>query len=138
SLRIKLLSLEVSRTEDLEGAIRAILRDKTEALLILADRIYLHDRQMMMDFATKNRLPSVSAYRELVMAGGLMSFGPSYEDMHERAADYVVKILKGAKPGDLPIEQPIKFDLRVNAKTAKTIGLKIPDAFLLRDRKAHV
>jgi len=86
----------------------------------------------MMDFALKNRLPSVSAYRELVVAGGLMSFGPSYEHMHERAAGYVVKILKGAKPGDLPIEQPTKFDLRVNAKTAKAIGLKIPDAFLLR------
>ena len=132
SLRIKLLSLEVSRTEDLEGAFRAILRDKTEALLILADRFYLHDRQMMMDFATKNRLPSVSAYRELVMAGGLMSFGPSYEDMHRRAATYVDKILKGAKPGDLPVEQPTKFDLRVNLKAAKTIGLKIPETFLLR------
>jgi ABC-type uncharacterized transport system substrate-binding protein len=132
SLRIKLLSLEVSRTEDLEGAFGAILKDKTEALLILADRIYLHDRQMMMDFATKNRLPSVSAYRELVMAGGLMSFGPSYEDMHRRAAAYVDKILKGAKPGDLPVEQPTKFDLRVNLKAAKTIGLKIPETFLLR------
>ena len=132
SLRIKLLSLEVSRTEDLEGAFGAILKDKTEALLILADRIYLHDRQMMMDFATKNRLPSVSAYRELVMAGGLMSFGPSYEDMHRRAATYVDKILKGAKPGDLPVEQPTKFDLRVNLKAAKAIGLKIPETFLLR------
>ena len=132
ALRIKILSLEVSRTEDLEGAFRTILRDKPEALLILADRIYLHDRQMMADFATKNRLPSVSAYRELVMAGGLMSFGPSYEDMHRRAASYVDKILKGAKPGDLPIEQPTKFDLRVNLKTAKAIGLKIPESFLLR------
>ena len=86
----------------------------------------------MMDFAMRNRLPSVAAYRELVMAGGLMSFGPSYEDMHRRAASYVDKILRGAKPGDLPIEQPTKFDLRVNLKTAKTIGLTIPDSFLLR------
>ena len=86
----------------------------------------------MMDFAIQNRLPSVAAYRELVEAGGLMSFGPSYEDMHRRAAGYVDKILRGAKPGDLPVEQPTKFDLRVNARTAKTIGLKIPESFLLR------
>jgi len=85
-----------------------------------------------MDFATQNKLPSVSAYRELVVAGGLMSFGPSYEHMHRRAADYVDKILRGTKPGDLPIEQPTKFDLRVNLKTAKAIGLAVPDAFLLR------
>jgi len=131
-LRIKALPLAVRKTEDLDGAFKTILQERAQALLILADRIYLHDRQPMMDFALKNRLPSVSAYRELVVAGGLMSFGPSYEHMHERAAGYVVKILKGAKPGDLPIEQPTKFDLRVNAKTAKAIGLKIPDAFLLR------
>jgi putative ABC transport system substrate-binding protein len=131
-LRIKTLALAVRKTEDLDGAFKTILQERAQALLILADRIYLHDREPMMDFALKNRLPSVSAYRELVIAGGLMSFGPSYEHMHERAADYVVKILKGAKPGDLPIEQPTKFDLRVNAKTAKAIGLKITDAFLLR------
>ena len=91
-----------------------------------------HDRQPMMDFATKHKLPSVSAYRELILAGGLMSFGPSYEHMHRRAADYVSKILKGARPGDLPIEQPTKFDLRVNLKAAKAIGLKVPDTFLIR------
>jgi len=132
ALQIKILPLEVSKTDDLDGAFRTILRDKPGALLILADRIYLHDRQMMADFAAKNRLPSVSAYRELVMAGGLMSFGPSYEDMHRRAAAYVDKILKGAKPGDLPVEQPTKFDLRVNLKTANAINLKIPESFLLR------
>jgi putative ABC transport system substrate-binding protein len=132
AMRIKTLALEVRKTEDLEAAFRAILRDKPDALLILADRVYLHDREPMMNFATRNRLPSVSAYRELVMAGGLMSFGPSYEDMHRRAAAYVDKILKGAKPGDLPVEQPTKFDLRVNLKAAKAIGLKIPETFLLR------
>jgi putative ABC transport system substrate-binding protein len=132
ALQIKILPLEVRKTEDLDGAFRTIVRDKPEALLILADRIYLHDRQMMADFATTNRLPSISAYRELAMAGSLVSFGPSYEDMHRRAAAYVDKILKGAKPGDLPVEQPTKFDLRVNLKTAKAIGLRIPEAFLLR------
>ena len=87
---------------------------------------------MMMDFATKHRLPSVNAYRELVMAGGLMSFGPSYEDMHRRAASYVDKILKGAKPADLPVEQPTKFTLRVNLKAAKALGLTVPPSLLAR------
>ena len=73
--------------------------------------MFLHERKRMMDFVTQQRLPSVNAYRELVEAGGLMSYGPSYEDMHRRAADYVDKIFKGAKPGDLPIEQPTKFNL---------------------------
>jgi putative ABC transport system substrate-binding protein len=131
-LQIRLLPLAVRRTVDLDAAFKAILKDRPEALDILADRIYLHDRQPMMDFTIQNKLPSMSAYRELVVAGGLMSFGPSYEHMHRRAADYVDKILKGAKPGDLPIEQPTKFDLRVNLKTAGAIGLKIPDTFLLR------
>jgi putative tryptophan/tyrosine transport system substrate-binding protein len=86
----------------------------------------------MMDFARKNRLPTMVPYRELVRAGGLICYGPSYEDMHKRAADFVDKILKGAKPGDLPVELPTKFELRFNVKTAKAIGLKIPEAFLLR------
>jgi putative ABC transport system substrate-binding protein len=132
TLRIKLLPLAVSKTEDLEGAFSAILKERPEALLILADRVFLHDRQPMMDFATKNRLPSVNAYHELVEAGGLMSYGPSYEDMHGRAAIYVDKILKGAKAGDLPVEQPSKFNLIVSVKAAKAIGVVIPDTFLLR------
>jgi putative ABC transport system substrate-binding protein len=131
-LQLKLLNLAVSKTEDLDGAFDAILSAKPQALLILADRVYLHNRKRMMDFATANRLPSVLPYRELVEAGGLMSFGPSYEDMHKRAADFVEKILRGAKPNDLPVELPTKFDLRVNVKAAEAIGVKIPEAFLLR------
>ena len=111
-LKVKLQSLEVRKAEDLDGAFAAVTKERPDALLILADRVYLHNRNRMMDFATANRLPTILPYRELVEAGGLMSFGPSYEDMHRRAADYVDKILKGAKPGDLPIEQPTKFDLR--------------------------
>lgn len=132
TLQIKLLPLAVRKTEDLDGAFSMILKEQPEALLILADRVFLHDRGLMMDFATKNRLPSVNAYHELVEAGGLMSYGPSYEDMHRRAAIYVDKILKGVKPGDLPVEQPSKFILIVNRKAAKAIGVKIPDSFLLR------
>jgi putative ABC transport system substrate-binding protein len=131
-LRIKLQELEVRKTEDIDAAFAAILKERPDAMLILADRVFLHNRQPLMAFAAGHRLPSMTPYRELVEAGGLMSYGPSYEDMHKRAADYVDKILKGARPGDLPVELPTKFDLRVNMRTAKAIGLKIPEAFLLR------
>jgi putative tryptophan/tyrosine transport system substrate-binding protein len=132
AMHIKLLALPVAKTEDLDGAFETVLKEKPDALLVLADRIFLHNRKRMMDFATANRLPTILPYRELVEAGGLMSFGPSYEEMHRRAADYVDKILKGAKPADLPVEQPTKFDLRINLKAAKAIGLRIPETFLLR------
>jgi putative ABC transport system substrate-binding protein len=85
-----------------------------------------------MDFAVQHRLPGVHAYQELVEAGGLMSYGPSYADMHRRAAYFVDRILKGAKPADLPVEQPKKFELVINLKTAKQIGLKIPPNVLAR------
>ena len=85
-----------------------------------------------MDFAARNRLPGMYAYRELVDVGGLMSFGPNYPGMHRRAAYFVDRILKGAKPADLPIEQPTKFELVINLKTAKGLGLTIPQSLLLR------
>jgi putative ABC transport system substrate-binding protein len=132
ALGIKLQLLDVRAAEDLDGAFTAILKERPEALLILADRVFLHDRMRMMDFAIKYRLPSVNAYHELVEAGGLMSFGPSYEDMHRRAATYVDKILKGAKPADLPIEQPTKFTLTLNLKSAKAIGVDVPPFLLAR------
>src|SRR5947199_4838248 len=132
SLGIKLQALEVRTSGELDGAFAAIVRAKPDALLILADRIFLHNRERMMKFATEQRLPSVNAYREVVEAGGLMSYGPSYEDMHRRAADYVDKILKGAKPADLPIEQPTKFNLLINLKSAKAIGLDVPPMLLGR------
>jgi len=85
-----------------------------------------------MEFAGKHRLPSVNAYRELVEAGGLMSYGPSYEEMHRRAAIYVDKIIKGTNPGELPVEQPAKFTLVVNLNAAKALGLEIPPTLLAR------
>jgi ABC-type uncharacterized transport system substrate-binding protein len=85
-----------------------------------------------MDFATQNWLPGVYAYRELVEAGGLMSYGPSYEDLHRRAAAYVDKILKGAKPADLPIEEPTRFNLVINRRAAGALGLTIPGSILAR------
>ncbi|HEU4476577.1 MAG TPA: ABC transporter substrate binding protein, partial [Methyloceanibacter sp.] len=92
-------------------------------------------RKRIMDFATRQKLPSVNAYRELVEVGGLMSYGPSYEDMHARAAVYVDKILKGAKPADLPIEQPTKFILFLNVKAAKALGLTLPPMLAARADK---
>ena len=131
-LRIKVLSLGVRAAEELDNAFAAILRERPGALLVLADRLFLHNRTRIVDFAAKQRLPGVHAYRELVDAGGLMSFGPSYAGMHRRAAIYVDKILKGAKPADLPVEQPTKFELVINLKTAKALGLKIPQSVLIR------
>ena len=131
-MRINVLPLAVEKAEELEGAFAAIVKARPDALFILADRVFLHNRAPMMDFAAKHRLLSVNAYRELVEAGGLMSFGPSYADMHRRAAYYVDRILKGTKPADLPIEQPAKFELVINLKAAKALGLTIPRSILLR------
>jgi putative ABC transport system substrate-binding protein len=131
-LRIKLLVLDVTKTDELDAAFGEILKQQPDAMLILADRVFLHNRQRLMEFATKHRLPTMNPYRELVESGGLISYGPSYEHMHRRAADYVDKILKGSKPGDLPVELPTKFDLRVNLKAAKAIGVKISESFLVR------
>jgi putative ABC transport system substrate-binding protein len=131
-LRMRVQSLGVRAPKELEDAFAAIVRERPGALLVLADRVFLHDRARIVDFEAKHRLPGVYAYRELVEAGGLMSFGPSYAGMHRRAAYYVDKILKGAKPADLPVEQPIKFELVINLKAAKTLGLTIPPSLLQR------
>ncbi len=132
ALRMKVLYLGVEAQEQIGEAFAQILKERPGALLVLADRVFLHNRALIMDFAAKHRLPGVYAYLELVEAGGLMSYGPSYADMHRRAATYVHKILKGAKPADLPVEQPTKFVLVVNLKTAKALGLTIPQSVLVR------
>ena len=131
-LRMKVLSLGVRTSEELDAAFATIGRERPEALLVLADRVFLHSRARIMDFAARNRLPGVHAYRELVEAGGLMSFGPSYAGMHRRAAYYVDRILKGVKPADLPVERPATFDLVLNLKAAKALGLTIPQSVLYR------
>jgi putative ABC transport system substrate-binding protein len=131
-LRMTVQALEVRTPGDLEETYKAIIRARPGALLVMADRLFLHNRQRLMDFATKQRLPGAYAYRELVEAGGLMSFGPSYPGMHRRAAYFVDKILKGATPADLPVERPTKFELVINLKTAKALGLTIPPSLLAR------
>ena len=131
-LRMRVLSLGVRTEGEIKSALDVMVKERPDALLVLADRLLLHHRALIMDFATRQRLPGVHAYRELVEAGGLMSFGPSYADMHKRAAYFVDRILKGAKPGDLPVERPRTFDLVINLKTAKAFGLTIPQSVLLR------
>jgi putative ABC transport system substrate-binding protein len=131
-LQVPLLPLAVRTAGDLDAAFAAILAQRADAALVLADRVFLHNRQRIVGFLAEHRLPSMNAYRELVEAGGLMSFGPSYATMHRQAARYVVKILGGANPADLPIEQPAKFEFIVNLKTAKTFGLTVPQSLLAR------
>ena len=135
TLGIRLQQLDIQKPEDLDGVVATMRKDKPGGLFILADRISLHNRQRIVDFALEQRVPSISAYEELVEAGGLMSYGPSYEDMHRRAAIYVAKILKGTKPGNLPIEQPTKFTFIINLRTAKALGVTVPSQLLgLADR----
>ena len=132
ALQMKVVYLGVQNSEQFKKAFAQIQKERSKALLVLADRVFLHNRARIMEFAAKHRLPGVYAYVELVEAGGLMSYGPSYPDMHRRAATYVDKILKGAKPADLPVEQPTKFELVINLKTAKQIGVTIPPNVLAR------
>jgi putative tryptophan/tyrosine transport system substrate-binding protein len=130
AMGIKLQLHDIRKSEDLDDAFAAIRKERPDALLILADRVFLHNRERIVDVANEQRLPNVNAYKELVEVGGLMSYGPSYEDMHKRAAIYVDKILKGAKPADLPIEQPSKFTFIVNLKAAKALGVTVPSQLL--------
>jgi putative ABC transport system substrate-binding protein len=132
---MKVLSLGVKSNEQFDEAFATIRKERPGALNVLADRLFLHNRERIMDFAVENRLPGVHASVELVEAGGLMSYGPSYPGMHRRAAYFVDKILKGTKPGDLPVERPAKFELVVNLKAAKQIGVTIPPSVLYRGDK---
>lgn len=135
ALGIRLEPHDVRKSEDLDRAFAMVRKERPDALLILADRVFLHNRQRMVDFTHELRLPNVNAYTELVDAGGLMSYGPSYENLHKRAAIYVDKIFKGAKPAELPIEQPTSFTFIVNLKAANMLGVTVPPTLLsLADR----
>ena len=131
-LHLKVHFANVRVEGELDQAFEAIARDRPEGLIMVADRVFLHNRARIAAFATRHRLPGVYAYSELVDEGGLMSFGPSYPGMHRRAAYFVDRILRGASPADLPMEQPEKFELIVNLKTARAFGLAVPQSLLLR------
>jgi len=133
SLHLQLQSVEVVRAEDLDRAFSAVTKERAQALIMpAANPVGFANRGQIASFAQKNRLPSMYAQREYVDAGGLMSYGPNTPDMFRRAATYVDKILKGTKPADLPVEQPMKFELVINLKTAKQIDLTIPPNVLAR------
>ena len=124
--------VEVRRVDEFESAFARIARARPQALDVLVDRLLLAHRTRIVDFVAEQRLPAMYPYREYVDAGGLLSYAPSNIALFRGAATYVDKILKGAKPADLPVEQPTKFELVINLKTAKALGLTIPQSLLLR------
>ena len=132
SLRLQLQSVEVSRADDFNRAFSALTTGRAEALTVASFPLAFRNRSQIVNLAQKNRLPSMYGLREFADAGGLMAYGPNYAEGWRRAATYVDKILKGAKPGELPVEQPTKFELVINLKTAKALGLTIPASLLRR------
>jgi putative ABC transport system substrate-binding protein len=132
SLSIELSVVGVRTPEEIGPAFSAISRARAQALYVIGDSLFFAHRATLLKLASKARLPTIYPARENVDAGGLLSYGPNFGDLFRRSAGYVDKILKGAKPGNLPIEQPTKFELVVNLKTAKALGLKIPDSLLVQ------
>ena len=131
-LGMTLQSVEIHGPNDFDTAFLAMARERAEALTTFSDRLIVLHRERIADLAAKNHLPAVYTSREIVDAGGLMSYGSSTADMFQRAALYVDKIFKGAKPGDLPVEQPTKFALVINLKAARALGLTVPQSLLIR------
>ena len=132
ALSLDVATFEIRRGEDIVPAFAAI-KDRADALYVVgSDPLIVTRRVAIRTLAAAARLPTMHSTREYVEAGGLLSYGPNYAELFRRAGNYVDKILRGAKPGDLPVEQPTKFDLVVNLTTAKALGLTIPESFLLR------
>ena len=132
ALGLELQLLEARGPGEFEGAFATLARERVGALLVVTDPAFSAHRARLADLAAKNRLPSIFTQREDAEAGALMSYGPRLSDIWRRAAIYVDKILKGAKPADLPVEQPTKFELVVNLKTAKALGLTLPPSIFAR------
>jgi len=135
ALGVKLLPLEVRSLDDFESAFAQAKREGAQALITNSGPLINTQQRQVLDFAAKNRLPAMYHSPEFVEAGGLMSYAPNYADLFRRAADFVDKILKGAKPADLPVEQPARFEFVINLKTAKQIGVTIPPNVLARADK---
>jgi putative ABC transport system substrate-binding protein len=133
---VQLQLLEARGPNEFDGAFAAMAKERVGALLVLSDVIFNSHRTRLADLAARSRLPAAYGVRESVEAGGLMSYGPDFHDLYRRSATYVDKILRGATPADLPVEQPTEFELVINLKTAKALGLTIPRSVL--GRAVHV
>jgi putative ABC transport system substrate-binding protein len=131
-LGVELLELQVTQTDDLAYAFEAAKRDHADAMIVLGNTLVFGLRARVADLALHHRLPALYELPSYAYAGGLIAYGPSDTEYYRRAAVYVDKILKGAKPGDLPVEQPTKFELVINLKTAKALGLDVPPMLLAR------
>jgi putative ABC transport system substrate-binding protein len=131
SLGVELQLLDVRGADEFDRAFSAATTGRADALLVLPSAVFFNARQRIVDLAAQHRLPAMCPAREFATAGGLVAYGASIPDLYRRSASYVDKILKGANPADLPVEQPTKFELVVNLKTAKALGITIPEPFLL-------
>ena len=127
----KAFPVDARTAPEIEKAFSTMAREKAGAVIVARDALFLQQARQIAELAAKNRLPTISGIREYMEAGGLIIYGPNSTDSFRRAATYVDKILKGAKPGDLPVEQPTKFELVVNMKTAKALGITIPQSILI-------
>ena len=132
SLEIQLQMFGAQDAKEIDRAFEAMTRERPTALTVIVDPVFVEQRTRIATLATKSRLPSVSTFSEYAEAGGLMAYAPSFFELGIRAAAQVDKILKGAKPSELPVERPTKFELVINLKTAKVLGLTIPPAVLAR------
>ena len=132
TLGVTLQTLEVRRSYDFERAFAAVAKERAGAVIVLPDAFTVVHRDQIAELAARHRLPTMFAQRAHVAAGGLMAYGANQASLYREAASYIDRILKGAKPGDLPVEQPTKFELVINLKTAKALGLTIPPSLLLR------
>jgi putative ABC transport system substrate-binding protein len=135
ALKVTVISIETRNKEEIERALSGIGKERPQGLFELPDPLTFFNRELITQFAAKHKLPAMYSFREYVDAGGLMSYGTSFPDLFRRAATFVDKILKGARPADLPVEQPMKFEFVINLKAAKQIGLAIPPNVLARADK---
>jgi len=135
ALDVHLQPIEMRGPSDLDGALQAVTQASVDALYVVASRQTVASLTRIVNFATKNELPLAGGWGAWAQAGGLLSYGPNVGEIVRNAASYVDKIFKGAKPGDLPVQQPTRFELVINLRSAKALGLSIPESFLLRADK---
>jgi ABC-type uncharacterized transport system substrate-binding protein len=134
-LRLNVRPITVTSVAEIESAFATMMKEKTEALVVIADNVTMANRKRIAELAAETKLPAVYQYLAQVEAGGLFSYGPNPRDLNKTVASYIDKILKGAKPGDLPVQQPTEFELAINMKTAKALGITFPPEILLRADK---